>query len=322
MKEEKIFEKLDGKLRSAIIKYSDVEIEDTVKKYGLSGAKQYHIRGVVKKLIKAKGPDKWNRIDRIILGDKVYEGLDLVMALKNDDMMDDVNKLIEYYNKYPDYVSDLIKVRVINMKLTDILKNLDISNKEFYDYLRGTCIETKVLFEKLDSNLVLKLKEKGLYELGLFVFNDILANHVNYNIVALKSATHNDKGKSIHLCYECDYAHKCAKVSAPDWSVNNGYLTSKGMAFYDEIVSGVESIKDDEIERQFISGCSNFNCRDINPKRANVLDIIELEEEEKRLKRKRETIQKLREIKAMLKEAEPYSKIIEVKPRVTIKILK
>lgn len=322
MKEERIVEKNNGELRSTIVRYSDVQIDDCSEKYDLSFKMKQHIGGALKKLIDAKGPDKEERINRLLLGNKIYEIPEFIEALGNDSMVDDVNKLLSYYNMYPDYVSNLIKVRVISTGITRLMKSLNNSNKDFYDYLNNDVIETKILFEKFNSELVLSLKKKGLYEFGLVVFEDILSNHINYNVTALKSGVHSSDGKPVHLCYECNYAYKCAKVCAPDWSVRAGYLTSKGMMYYDEILSGVEKINGDNIECQFISSCKNYCFVNIHPKIIDRLANEKLEEEEMRAKLRRAKIKELKEEKARLKELDKYSKIIEVSPNVTIKILK
>ncbi len=322
MKEERIVEKNNGELRTTIVRYNDVQIDDYAEKYDLSLRIKHSIGGLIKKLIDAKGSDKEERINKILLDDKIYEGSEFVVTLGNDNMVDYVNKLLSYYNMYPDYVSNLIKVRVISTGITRLMKNLNNSNKDFYDYLNNDVIETKILFEKFNSELVISLKKKGLYEFGLAVFEDILSNHINYNITALKSGRYSSDGKPVHLCYECNYAYKCAKVSAPDWSVRAGYLTSKGMMYYDEILSGVERINGDNIECQFISSCKNYCFVNIHPKIIDRLANEKLEEEEMRAELRREKIKELKEERARLKEMEKYSKIIEVSSNVTIKILK
>lgn len=323
MIEEKIVEKRNGELITSIVKFSGmtVKIPEEVSminrtELGKMGRSMQSIMGI--------GLEGRARIyDRIIFSEDVLGGMDIINALRTQRTKEDIKRMILYFGKYPEYVKFLMQMRVIKGAIVDNFKGLDAKNGEFYTYLDSDVVETEVLFEKLNSELVRKLKEKNLYNMGLYLFDEIVANHINFNITALKASKYSSNGKAKHICQDCDNIEKCAKTSAPNWTIKEGkneYLISKGMKYYPEIETGVERMIGNTIECQYVCECQEFKSL-LSGKKAEQEASDKIAEQERAMKDRQELIKRLREEKEKIEEEKLYSSVTK-RGNVIIKVLR
>lgn len=323
MKNEKIVVKREGELLESTVVFTGQKIKEPEEKSQISATELGKIGRCMKCILGVGLENREIIFDRIIYSDKKLEGLELISALRIPRTTLDVKMMFSYYEKYPEYINFLVKMRVVNAAIVDAFKALDISNREFYSYLDSDVVEMKPLFERFDSDLVSKLKEKDLYDMGLCLFEENVDKHINYNITALKSGKYFDNGKGKHICQDCDNMDKCSKTSAPNWTVNEGkneYLTSKSMRNYPEINTGVERMSGNVITCQYICKCKGFK-QIPTGKQAEKMGNEKIELQEKAMKDRQELVKRLREEKKRLEEEKLYSSIT-TRGNVTIKILR
>lgn len=323
MREEKIVEKRNGELITSTVRFSGVKIR-TPKELSMINRTELGRMGRSMKSIMGIGLEGRARIyDRVIFSEDIIEGMDLINALRTQRTKEEIKMMFLFYEKYPEYTNFLMLMRVINGAIIDNFKALDAKNGEFYIYLDSENIETEVLFEKLNPELVRKLKEKYLYDMGLYLFDEIVSNHINFNITALKASKYSNDGKAKHICQDCDNIEKCAKTSAPNWTIKEGkneYLISKGMKYYPEIETGVERMVGNTIECQYVCECQEFKSL-LSGKKAETEASDKIARQEQAMKDRQELVKRLKEEKRKLEEEKLYSSITQ-RGNVTIKILR
>lgn len=323
MREEKIVEKRNGELISSTVKFSGTTIKVPEEVSMINRAELGKMGRSMKSIMGIGLEGRAIFYDRIIFSEDILGGMDIINALRTQRTKEDIKRMILYFEKYPEYVKFLMQMRVINGAIVDSFKGLDARNGEFYIYLDSDVVETEVLFEKLNPELVKKLKEKNLYNMGLYLFDEIVANHINFNITALKASKYSKDGKAKHICQDCDNIEKCAKTSAPNWTIKEGkneYLTSKGMKYYPEIETGVERMIGNTIECQYICECQKFKSL-LSGKKAEQVAFDKISEEEKAMKDRQELIKRLREEKEKIEEEKLYSSVTK-RGNVIIKVLR
>lgn len=323
MIEDKIVEKRNGELITSTVKFSGMTVK-VPEEASMINRTELGKMGRSMKSIMGIGLEGRARIyDRIIFSKDILEGMDIITALRTQRTLEDTKRMLLYFVKYPQYVEFLMQMRVVNGAIVDSLKALDVSNVDFYIYLDSDVVETEVLFEKLNPELVRKLKEKNLYDMGLYLFDKIVDNHINFNITALKASRYSKDGKAKHICQDCDNIEKCAKTSAPNWTIKDGkneYLTSKGMKYYPEIEIGIERMNGNTIECQYICECKEFKSLQ-SGKRTELESTDKIANQEKAMKDRQELIKRLREEKEKIEEEKLYSSVTK-RGNVIIKVLR
>lgn len=323
MNEEKIVEKRNGEFITSTVRFSGMTVKVPKEVSRINRTDLGKIGSCMKFILGIGLEDRAKFYDRIIFNEDVLEGIDILNALRTQRTKEDVKILFSYYERYPEYVKFLMQMRIVNAVIVDSFKALDSNNKEFYSYLDGDVIETESLFRALNAELIRKLKEKNLYDMGLYLFDEIVTKHINFNITALKASKYSMDGKAKHICQDCDNIEKCAKTSAPNWTINEGkdeYLTSKGMKYYSEIEAGVERMLGNSIECQYICECQGYKPI-VMGRKAEEEAFDRLNEQEKIMKDRQERIKRLREEKEKLEEERLYSSVTK-RGNVIIKVLK
>ena len=323
MNEEKIVEKRNGELITSTVKFSGMTVKVPKEVSKINRADLGKMGSCMKFILGIGLEGRAKFYDRIIFSEDVLGGMDILNALRIQRTKEDVKTLFSYYERYPEYVKFLMQMRVINAVIVDSFKALNFNNKEFYRYLDSDVIETESLFGVFNVELVRKLKEKNLYDMGLYLFDEIVSKHINFNITALKASKYSVDGKAKHICQDCDNIEKCAKTSAPNWTIKEGkneYLTSKGMKYYSEIETGVERMNGNTIKCQYICECQGYKPLVIGRK-AEEEAFDKINKQEKMMKDRQERIKRLRKEREKIEEERLYSSVTK-RGNVIIKVLK
>ena len=174
-------------------------------------------------------------LKRVKTKEDLYFIMSYIKGLETNEMH--LRRLKDFYNYNSNLVLSIMTKEILKSYVEMQISKINKDNKEVIEQDLNNGKDLYEILTGLDNNYDKVKTNNGIIELTLRIFNDELEQKL--------------EEKSGMLCWSCSngYVDKCSKIKD---------LKKKSIEEYPFIISGYQVIKNEEIEKFFITDCKKY----------------------------------------------------------------